>query len=140
MYKPIKNRRDAEMRQMRDRALAVAMRRKEEYLGARVPKELKDRVMARATELGMPISILIRRVLEEAFGDDAARAAVATPAPAAHAAPDYSHVIAWKPIELNQERACDSCGKPMRAGQPAAIGFTQDGPFIIVCTACRDQP
>jgi len=52
---------------MRDNALSVAMKRKEEFLGARVPKELRDKVTARASEQGIPVSILIRNILEEAF-------------------------------------------------------------------------
>lgn len=52
---------------MRDNALSVAMKRKEEFLGARVPKELRNKVTARANEQGIPVSILIRNILEEAF-------------------------------------------------------------------------
>ena len=52
---------------MRDQALSVAMKRKEEFLGARVPKELRDKVTARANEQGIPVSILIRNILEDAF-------------------------------------------------------------------------
>lgn len=52
---------------MRNQALSVAMKRKEEFLGARVPKELRDKVTARANEQGIPVSILIRNILEEAF-------------------------------------------------------------------------
>ncbi len=52
---------------MRNKALSVAMKRKEEFLGARVPKELREKVMARATDQGIPVSILIRNILEEAF-------------------------------------------------------------------------
>src|SRR3569623_1984684 len=54
----------------RDKALSLAMKRKEEYLGARVPRWLKDKVMERAREVGVPVSILLRNVLEEAFRDE----------------------------------------------------------------------
>ena len=36
------------------RAHSIAMKRKEEYLGARVPKELREKVLRRAEELGIP--------------------------------------------------------------------------------------
>src|SRR3990172_12224513 len=70
MHKAMKRNQEQFVRQagrMRERAVAQAMKRKEEYLGARVPRELKDRVLERAQELGIPASILIRQVLEEAF-------------------------------------------------------------------------
>ena len=57
----------AQARLMRDKARATAMKRKEEYLGARVPRELRSKVIARAAELGIPVSILIRNILEQAF-------------------------------------------------------------------------
>ncbi|HKI81175.1 MAG TPA: hypothetical protein VKA04_05970, partial [Pseudodesulfovibrio sp.] len=57
----------------RDKATSNAMQRKEEYLGARVPKELRDQVVQRASELGMPVSILIREILEEAVSPSRAR-------------------------------------------------------------------
>src|SRR3569832_1831157 len=53
--------------EVRDQAMAMAMKRKEEYLGARVPRWLKDKVIERARDTGVPVSILIRIILEEAF-------------------------------------------------------------------------
>lgn len=54
---------------MRDAAMSAAMQRKEEFLGARVPKELRDKVIRRAEHLNVPVSILIRTILEEAMRD-----------------------------------------------------------------------
>src|SRR3569832_2340392 len=53
--------------EVRDQAMAMAMKRKEEYLGARVPRWLKDKVIERARDTGVPVSILIRNILEEVF-------------------------------------------------------------------------
>ncbi len=146
MYKVAKNQHDRAAKQaaaMRDHAIAVAMKRKEEYLGARVPKALKERIMARANELGMPISILIRRVLEDAFGADvSAEVGVAEPDASVgqSASRDYEDVIGWKEVELHRERVCDGCGEPIKARNLATMGFTQsDNNFVILCAACKDQ-
>lgn len=92
---------------MRNQALSVAMKRKEEFLGARVPKELRDKVTARANEEGIPVSILIRNILEEAF-----KASVSV----AHAYAD----------KLPQEGAVPDSGSPpaafAQAGATAAPG------------------
>ena len=90
---------------MRDNALSVAMKRKEEFLGARVPKELRDKVTARAHEQGIPVSILIRNILEEAFknppgsgysarGDESLQGRGAPPAPAALTHPCVTAALA----------------------------------------------
>ena len=60
----------ARARALRERARSQALRRKEEYLGARVSRDLKERVIAQARRMGIPVSILIRNVLEEAFGGE----------------------------------------------------------------------
>ena len=64
MHQPAKRMRDNAMRHARNignKARANAMKRKEEYLGARVPKELRDKVIAQADRLEIPVSILSGR-------------------------------------------------------------------------------
>src|SRR3990172_6014097 len=70
MQQTVKHMRDSGMRHakaLRNKARSSGMMRKEEYLGARVPKELRDKVITQADMLGIPVSILIRNILEEAF-------------------------------------------------------------------------
>ncbi len=125
---------------MRDRAVSLAMKRKEEYLGARVPKELRDRVTARAKELGIPVSILIRNILEESFRENSAAAMGVTPA--AERAPassdKFATVLGWKRIVLNKNVACAGCGTALQAGKEVTFGLGGVEP-IVLCDRCKDR-
>ena len=85
---------------MRDKALSVAMKRKEEFLGVRVPKDLRDKVTDRANNLGIPVSILIRNILEEAFNGPKSAACSAIFSP--RAMPD------WKPRAVTGLLPCST--------------------------------
>ena len=50
---------------MRQQAMATAAKRKQEYLGARVPKQLREKIISKAESLGIPVSILIRNILTD---------------------------------------------------------------------------
>ena len=132
-------------RNARDRAFAVAMRRKEDYLGARVPKELKDRVIERARELDLPVSLLIRKVLEEAFGADAATAVDGASDAGSFGGPatenDRFHgVLVWKGVELKRTHTCDRCGTSMSQHESAFMGFLAGSEgVVIVCNGCKGQ-
>lgn len=128
----------AELR--RDQARATAMKRKEEYLGARVPRELRAKVIERANALGIPVSILIRNILEEAFASDT----VAETAPAVDASGlvdnknDYPSVIAWEQITLNRIMTCAACARQIEAGARVTLGLTglaED--HVILCGNCK---
>ena len=128
----------------RNKALSVAAKRKEEFLGARVPKVLKERVMARADELGIPVSLLIRKVLEEVFADvgQAPLAEMADQLKSHRnggAETGFSAVLGWKSLELNRIHACDCCGKSLAAGTEAVMGVTPDNGMMIICGACKEQ-
>jgi hypothetical protein len=125
---------------MGERARRDAMRRKEDYLGARVSRELRAKVIARADELGIPVSILIRNVLEQAFMSDAP-ASSSRSATAVNRKPDtvFAGVIAWERIVLNRGMSCASCGSDMAAGQVATLGIAAPGEdHVILCTKCKE--
>ena len=129
----------------RDRAFAMAMRRKEDFLGARVPKELKDRVIQRARELDLPVSLLIRKVLEDAFAVDGTKFPdissniVADKRTEVESDPFLS-VFAWKAIELNQAYECDRCDASLKPGEHAAMGILKgDEGSVFVCNSCKEQ-
>lgn len=127
---------------MRDRARETALKRKEEYLGARVPKELREKVIARAEELGIPVSILIRNVLEQAF--DAERPARAARAQHAtdgrrNAAGAFPGVIGWEQIVLNRAMQCASCGRDIEPGATVTLGLAAPGEdHVILCGKCKE--
>jgi hypothetical protein len=124
-----------------DRARRTALLRKREYLGARVPKELRDKVIARAESLGIPVSILIRNILEEAFSDaasgDAGRAA--SPAGARPTGGDrFPGVIGWEDIVLNRGMKCSACRRGIDAGAVVMLGLGAPGEdHVILCDKCR---
>ena len=134
---------------MRTKALSAAMRRKEEFLGARVPKQLKEKVIAQADVLGVPASILIRKILESAFNEgepngwmSGLKGAVteARSAPAQVAANRFPTVLGWEKIRLNRQMACTGCGKPIKPGVYATLGLSMRGDdHIILCDVCSES-
>ena len=132
--------------EMREKAMSIAMKRKEEYLGARVPKALKERVIVKADEMGIPVSLLIRRILEEAFSDNmdtsAATHTVDTSKPVVESPKQekFSDIIGWKNMEVNLDRSCERCREPLPKGTVAELGFTSsDTGYVIVCHQCKTQ-
>lgn len=112
----------------REKAESAALKRKEEFLGARVPKELRNRVIARANELGIPVSILIRNILEEAFVGEHARAGK-TP---------MSEVLGWKDIKLQRGFSCSACGIPLAKGDGAHFGLGASVATVL-CRSCMER-
>jgi len=128
---------------MRKKAMALAKRRKEEYLGARVPAHLKERVIARANALGIPVSTLIRNVLEEAFVDESTGPAPAQLAVASAAPKEtpFPHVIGWEQIRLNQSLPCSGCGRELTAGEAVTLGLAMAGAdHVVLCSRCKPLP
>jgi len=134
---------------MRAKALTTAMNRKEEYLGARVPKELKEKVIKHAAGLGIPVSILIRKVLERTFSEsnsDTSSASVNnhTEIPQGGlgniATNKYPKVLGWERIRLNRRMACDGCGNNVASGVYATLGLSQQGDdHVILCDICSES-
>lgn len=138
MAKQIKQEAEKRARMARDQAMIMAAKRKEEYLGARVPKVLKEKVIARAEEMGIPVSLLVRRALEEVFLGE-------TDSPdkpqeeVAGGDSKYNAVLGWKELELNREHACDRCQSSLSAGMEAIMGITSDEGVVIICRSCKEQ-
>ena len=128
-------------RLMRDQVRATALKRKEEYLGARVPKDLREKVIAKADSLGIPVSILIRNILEEAFKDGAAReSAHLKQVEVKSQRVRFPDVIGWETITLNRQMGCSGCSKSMPAGSVAAFGLgLSREDHVILCEKCRDH-
>jgi len=126
----------------RDKAVSISMKRKEEYLGARVPKALRDRVVERAKKLGIPVSILIRNTLEEAFKEDAQDEGVLTSPASSNGkkiiSESFSSVIGWESIQLNKTVECSGCGLVLQKGAKAHIGLGSQQP-VVICCACKER-
>ncbi|ALP52145.1 hypothetical protein Tel_02735 [Candidatus Tenderia electrophaga] len=121
----------------RDKAVSMAMKRKEEYLGARVPKELRDRVIQTAKEMGIPVSILIRNTLEDAFGmGPPARAPSSASKETPADADIFNTVLGWEKIQLNKTVSCLGCGTVLQQGKKAFLGLGASEP-VVICDACK---
>ena len=149
MYPSVKYARSRRGEDVKAKALAIGMKRKEEYLGARVPKQLKEKVIARAEDMGIPVSILIRKVLEEAFGGQGLREMVGgnhSSAPANKnsgadvAENKFPTVLGWEEIRLNRPMSCVGCGKHLEPGLRVTMGIAAPGEErIILCDVCRES-
>lgn len=139
MEKFAKTMRDMGMAQaqlMRDKARAKAMKRKEEYLGARVPKELRAKVIARAAEQGIPVSILIRNILEQAFSTEGQASEGLNKT--VNVSDAFPAVIGWEQITLNRQMNCSSCAAVIQPGAVVALGLTGPGEdHVILCGKCK---
>lgn len=126
----------------REKAVSMAMKRKEEYLGARVPKELRDRVIRRAKQLGIPVSILIRNILEEAFKEGQTESAMissaAEPASIKSIQNNFSAVLGWEKLQLNKTVSCSGCGIELMQGTEAFLGLGASEP-VVICTSCKGR-
>lgn len=122
----------------RDKATARAIQRKEEYLGARVPKELRDQVIRRASELGMPVSILIRNILEQAVNSYPPGAGPDGAAQAARTAPRFPNVLGWEQMVLNKSVDCAGCGLRLNPGESITLGLAGPGEeHVVLCQRCK---
>lgn len=128
---------------MSDRARRTAFARKQEYLGARVPKDLRDKVLAKADSLGIPVSILIRNILEEAFSDvpsprDDDRRTRDDAPPVRSSGQRYPGVIGWEDIVLNRNMECAGCRRALGPGAVVMLGLGAPGEdHVILCDKCR---
>lgn len=126
----------------REKAVSMAMKRKEEYLGARVPKELRERVVSRAKEMSIPVSILIRNTLEEAFKEGVVASSVLSSASCSRDekinAEKFSSVLGWETIELNKTVHCSGCGTTLQQGTRADLGLGSLQP-VVICRTCKES-
>lgn len=128
---------------MREQARSTAMKRKEEYLGARVPKDLREKVIAKADSLGIPVSILIRNILEEAFKVQASneeKQARQTASPSGNKQEaKYPGIIGWEEITLNKDMPCSGCSRVLSGGSVATwgLGLPRED-HVILCDKCRE--
>lgn len=133
----------------RQEAMNFAMKRKEEFIGARVPKALKEKIISRAQAMDIPVSLLLRRVLEEVFlespgqrGSNLINTLRQEADNNANNLKDkrFEQVLGWNPMELQQNVECVACGQVLRAGQSAFMALGNElAVSLIVCAQCKEQ-
>ena len=133
-----------EARTAQARAEAEAQRRKAEFLGARVPRDLRDAVLRRAKAEGLPVSIWIRKQLEAAvgrldpaFGEAAPRGTAVGAFPVSRS---FADVLGWETITLNRVAACASCSTEIAPGTSVTVGLSGSGAGpVVLCDRCKEH-
>ncbi len=130
--------------------------KKERVLHTRVPAVLERELKRFAENLRMPVSNLVRAILEDAVNAaDAATESVESRLKRAaqqlasereklkkRVLPDqFASVYAFQPVTLAQPVGCGRCGKALARGEHAHIGLSEPPPKtandrIVVCDAC----
>ena len=125
--------------------------RKQRVLHTRISQQLAEDIGRMAEDLRVPVSNLVRNVLEEVFSvvetvtdnvgeliegvmDEAGRSR-RRPAPAPR--PDPPDVLGWQPLILAREGSCADCAAPLARGEQAYVGVTAAGPSShTLCADC----
>ncbi len=131
---------------MREQAIAMAKKRKEEFIGARVPKELRDKVIKRADEEGVSVSIWVRRILEQAFNETPSLSTTMDTQEDDKKASDsvllkqkFANVLGWESIVLNTTVNCSHCNVSLKEGECVAVGLVMTGGRpVVLCNHCKE--
>ena len=130
--------------------------KKERVIHTRVPESLETQLRAKAQDLGISVSNLVRNVLGHAFGlvgdvvadshaiartvrgekKPSVPAAAPTSSPAASEGPSIDDVIGWQYLVLNKNAVCAKCNAILARGKEAAVGV---GTQIVICLTCEKE-
>ena len=127
--------------------------RKERVLHTRISQQLAEDIGRMAEDLRVPVSNLVRNVLEEVFSvvervtenvgdviegvlDEAGRSRRrAAPAPRQ----DPPDILGWQQLILARAGCCADCSAPLSRGERAYVGVTGSGPSpVTLCADCLD--
>jgi hypothetical protein len=109
---------------------------KERVLHTRIPESLDEAIRARAANLGMSVSNLVRNVLGNALEVVEAAAGLAPPRPMAPA------ILGWQEAVLARNAVCDRCNDILPRGRRAAIAVVEPegaAPRPIRCLRCIEE-
>jgi len=121
--------------------------RQERWLHARISEHLEDALKREARRRRLPVSLLVRNVLEGAL--DLVEDIVETGLDVARRSQDLAHVArrwrpestddvyGWQALILNRAAACARCDTTLRAGENAHRGLRdRSGPPVFLCDGC----
>ncbi len=127
---------------------------KARVLHTRIPESLEDAIKIRARRLRVPVSNLVRNVLESAFNlvedvvedgldiaDTARRGAERVREAALRVRSEVDlrrDIYGWQEIVLNRDERCRDCGTPLDRGQKGFRGLSEspETMAIFLCAAC----
>lgn len=116
---------------------AMAEKRKNEFLHTRVSDALKEKIRDRAESLEIPISILIRNILE-AYFEHACTASDKTTQLEIKTKP--TNISGWQEFLPFKKQLCTSCGRDLKKGEKAYRGIGENGEFLDThCSICVSE-
>jgi hypothetical protein len=127
----------------------MADERKEKVIHTRIPAALEEQIKRLAEGLRVPVSNLVRNMLEDAI-DVTRRMRDAVPHMSHSHAPtpapppptptrDLSSIYGWQALTLNVDTSCARCGALLGAGDDAYLGLSdQPAPAgrTFICPDC----
>src|SRR5437870_5679671 len=112
----------------------VRRHRKERWLHTRISEPLEDALKQEARRRRLPVSLLVRHVLEGAL--DLVEDIVETSLHVGRRSRD-GDIYGWQELILNRAADCARCGAALQAGDGAYRGLRdRTGPPVFLCTAC----
>jgi hypothetical protein len=116
--------------------------KKERVLHTRIPAALEEQIKRLAEGLRVPVSNLVRNMLEDAI-DMTRRVRDSLPeamggAPSPTQTRDLSEVFGWQSLTLNITSRCARCDGDLEPGDEAFLGLT-DRPRdtkVFICPGC----
>lgn len=117
--------------------------KKEKVIHTRIPAALEEQIKRLAEGLRVPVSNLVRNMLEDAIEmTRRVRDHMPGQTPNRAGKNPLDQVFAWQDLTLNKETPCGRCSTTLAAGQQAFLGMTdspQDGRTFI-CSDCVPKP
>ncbi len=131
--------------------------KKERVLHTRIPAVLEGELKAAASALRVPVSNLVRTILEDAvkLADRASERVedrLSKTAQSVHQERGrlrraverlnpLADVVAYQPVVIAQASTCARCGAGLEAGEPAGLAVrSRPGPPLFVCQECQPRP
>ena len=116
--------------------------RKDRVLQARVSPSLHNQLVAQARRLRVPVSNLVRNILEDStrmvenIVDSGIEIAEAIGKGVSDE--DLSSVLGWQPMIANRRLACSHCGHPIQKGGEAFMSVGAAGSrTYVICEDCK---
>lgn len=118
------------------------LERKDRVLQTRVPPSLYAKLLAQALRLRVPVSNLVRNILEDStrmvenIVDGGIEIAEAIGGGMDEN--DLSSVLGWQPMTANRRLACSHCGRAIPKGGDAWVSVgVPGGRTFVICEGCK---